>query len=357
MRSLLLLLVVLAGTTACAGPVAGPGRQPVSSAPATLLADGSVPWADLRITDEEFNGPPARPRTAAAGSEPCRAEQLSGRLTTWTRPGFGGEKPRGMDAAIGRLIGEVDVRNTSDVECTLRGEVPTTMFAGSNQIPMVYTHGVDAAAAARVVAVPAGEHAGLRLDWSGPFCQPADGPRELAIEIPDDGGTLRAPITAGDSPGCQQGEGINPNARAALSAGAFSEPVVVSKPPRSPLDRLTVVVIGPSTAAAGSRSRFRVTLGNPTGRPLGLDPCPGYLMEHFSLGDATDDAVNRSQLYRLNCGPIRQIPARSTAAFEMVADVPAGMRSGRTLTITWKLYLPHYGQRANQYGTVTLRIT
>jgi hypothetical protein len=34
-----------------------------------------------------------------------------------------------------------------------------------------------------VVAVPAGGHASLRLDWSGPFCQPIDGPLELAIGL------------------------------------------------------------------------------------------------------------------------------------------------------------------------------
>lgn len=261
-----------------------------------------------------------------------------------------------MDAAIGQLIGEVGVRNTSTVECTLRGEVPTTMLANGREIPMLYTHGINEEARTRTVAVPAGGHASLRLDWSGPFCQPADGPLELAIEVPPDGGTLHAPITADDRPGCQQGEGINPNARA-LSASAFTEPVVVSTRPSSPLSQLTVTVTGPPSAAAGSRVTFRVTLGNPSGDPLALDPCPGYLMERFSLGDATNDAVNTSQLYRLNCRPLRQIPAGGTAGFEMVTEAPASMRAGRELTVTWKLYLPHYAQRGNQVGAFTLKVT
>ncbi|MEV4121541.1 hypothetical protein [Micromonospora sp. NPDC049645] len=360
MRRLLVpLLIVLAAAVGCADLDAQPGRPGptvAEPAPTALLADGSVPWADLRITDEDLNGRPAGPRVPAAGSEPCRAEQLIGRLSTWTRPGAGGETPRGFDAAIGTLIGEVDVRNSSTVECTLQGEVPTTMHAGGREIPMLYTHGINEEGRARVVAVPAGGHASLRLDWSGPFCQPTVGPVELAIELPHDGGTLRAPVTADERPGCPQGEGVHPRARGTLSASGFTEPVAVSKPPSSPLDKLTVAVQGPATAAAGSRLTFRVTLGNPTGGPLALDPCPGYLMERFSLGDATNDAVNTSQLYRLNCRPLPQIPAGGSAVFEMAAEVPASMRAGRTLTVTWKFYLPHYVQGADQFGVLTLTV-
>ncbi|MDG4809581.1 hypothetical protein O7634_22765 [Micromonospora sp. WMMD1120] len=361
MRRLLVpLLMVFAVGAACAEPTAPADRAEGSvaeAAPTALLPDGSVPWADLRITAEDLNGRPAGPRVPAPGSAPCRAEQLSGRLDTWTRPGAGGETPRGFDAAIGKLIGEVDVRNTSTVECTVRGEVPTTMLAGEREIPMHYTHDIDEAGRSRVVAVPAGGHARLRLDWSGPFCQSVRPPVELAIELPDDGGTLRAPVTADDRPGCPQGEGVNPRARATLYASGFTEPAVVPTPRSSPLDQLTVDVQGPTTVKAGSPVTFRVTLGNPTGRPLALDPCPGYLVERFSLGDATNEAVNTAQLYRLNCHPLAQIPARGVAVFEMVVEVPAAMRSGRELTITWKLYLPHYGQRGNQFDVFSTTVS
>ncbi|WP_433318534.1 hypothetical protein ACQP0U_12460 [Micromonospora sp. CA-269861] len=360
MRRLMVpLLIVLAVAVACAEPNAQPGRPAPTVAepvPTELLADGSVPWADLKITDEDFNGRPAEPRKPAAGSEPCRAEQLTGRLTKWTRPGTGGETPRGFDSAIGKLIGEVDVRNSSTVECTLQGEVPTTMRTGGREIPMLYTHGINEEGQTRVVAVPAGGHASLRLDWSGPFCRPTGGPLELAIELPHDGGTLRAPVTAKERPACPQGEGVNPRARGTLSASGFTEPAVVSRPPSSPLDQLTVAVQGPSTAVAGSRATFRVTLGNPTDGPLALDPCPAYLMERFSLGDATNDAVNSAQLYRLNCRPLTQIPAGGSAVFEMVAEVPASMRAGRELTVTWKFYLPHFVQRGDQFGVLTLTV-
>jgi hypothetical protein len=363
MRRLLLLLTVLAAASACADPNAVPGRPEVTGepnasgqAPASLLADGAVPWADLRIKDEDLNGRPPGPRTPAPDSKPCRAEQLSGRLGSWVRPGTGGETPRGWDAAIGKLIGEVDVQNTSKVECTLQGEVPTTMLAGGREIPMLYTHTIDEAGRSRVVAVPAGGHASLRLDWSGPFCQPTEGALELAIQVPHDGGTLRAPVAVADTPKCQQGEGVNPNARATLSASGFTEPVAVSTPAASPLNQLTVSVKGPASAAAGERIVFRVTLGNPTKNPLALDPCPGYLLERFSQGDAKNDAVNTSQLYRLNCRPLTSIPAVGSAVFEMVTDVPRAMASRRKLTITWKLVLPHFTQRGNQYGALTVTV-
>ena len=109
------------------------------------------------------------------------------------------------------------MRNSSTVECTLQGEVPTTMLAGGREIPMLYTHGIDEEGRTRVVAVPAGGNASLRLDWSGPFCQPVKGALELAIELPHDGGRLRAPVTADERPGCPQGEGVHPRARGTLS--------------------------------------------------------------------------------------------------------------------------------------------
>jgi hypothetical protein len=67
--------------------------------------------------------------------------------------------------------------------------------------------------------------------------------------------------------------------------------------------------------------------------------------------------VNTSQLYRLNCRPIKEIPASGAPMFEMVTTVPASMRAGRELTVTWKLYLPHYVQRGNQFGVFTVKVT
>jgi hypothetical protein len=226
-----LVVAALAVVAACARGGGTDGRLAAgeSSAPTTgersappeayvQRADGTVPWVDEQISTADLFGPPRAPRTASAGSKPCRAAQLTAVLTGWKRPSYGGEKPRGFDTAIGHLIGEVDIRNTSASECTLRGEVPTRMIAGGREVPMLYTHGINDEAHRRLTVVPAGGHASLRLDWSGPFCQPLEGALELAIELPDHGGTLRGPVTATDMPGCARGEGVNPNARATLSA-------------------------------------------------------------------------------------------------------------------------------------------
>lgn len=78
-------------------------------------------------------------------------------------------------------------------------------------------------------------------------------------------------------------------------------------------------------------------------------------MELFSLGDATNDAVSTTRLYRLNCRPVSQ-PARRVTV-QMQAQVPATMRSGRRLTVTWKLYLPHFAQRGDRVAILTARIT
>jgi hypothetical protein len=58
----------------------------------------------------------------------------------------------------------------------------------------------------------------------------------------------------------------------------------------------------------------------------------------------------------LNCRPLTRLPAGGNAVFEMVAEVPASMRAGRELTVTWKFYLPHYVQRGGQFGAITLTV-
>ena len=78
MRRLLVpLLIVLAAVAACADPNAQPGRSDPTAAepaPTELLADGSVPWADLKITGEDLNGrPPPRERRPPAANRAGRS--------------------------------------------------------------------------------------------------------------------------------------------------------------------------------------------------------------------------------------------------------------------------------------------
>jgi haloalkane dehalogenase len=76
-------------------------------------------------------------------------------------------------------------------------------------------------------------------------------------------------------------------------------------------------------AGPGGSITYHVVLGNPTGRAIPLDHCPRYAQERFSIGDATHQAVNEFKLYRLNCRPVRAIPAHGSVRFAMVAEMPS----------------------------------
>ena len=353
-----LALAGCAGCTGGAGDAGGPapGASSVPAEAHSLRPDGSVPWVDEPITDADLHGRPPGPRVPKAGSRPCRADQLTGVLEAWNRAGNGGETPRGMDAAAGHLIGHVDVRNRSTVECTLRGEVPTRMLAGGREVPMHYTHGINDEARARVVAVPAGERVHLRLDWSGPFCVDLEGPLELAIALPDNGGTLRAPVTAAGRPPCAQGENVNPNLRATLYASGFTEPPRPAPTQASPLTGLTLTITGPDAAASGDRVVYHATLTNPTAAAVPLDPCPGYRVELYVQGSADRRGVNQGQLYRLNCRPVREIPAGGSVRFEMVVVVPRGLAVGQELSVGWRLLAAHFANGSNQWVQLQIRI-
>ena len=173
------------------------------------------------------------------------------------------------------------MRNSSTVECTLQGEVPTTMLAGGREIPMLYAHGIDEQG--RTAGAPAGRRP--RQPPPG-LVRSVLSAREGVVgallsscRTTAAGCAHRSPPTPAS--GCPTGGGGPPPRAGALSASAFTEPVTASKPPSSPLEKLTVAVQGPTTAAAGSRLTFQVTLvTRPTAPRWTL---PGYLMERFSL--------------------------------------------------------------------------
>jgi hypothetical protein len=337
------LLAVLLGGAACSHAPEQPADRPtpLPSSATRLDAAGVVPWVDERI---ERVGEPVPAATVRADSAPCRADGLRGRLAKWWKPvpGAGGGGPIGAvrddDAVGGKLIGEVDIRNASTVDCTLRGEADARLFSGGAEVPIHYDHGISQEARARVVPVPAGRSVTLRLDWTGPYCGTAKPPYTLRITLPDGGGVLTAPVVPKDHPACSRSE-THPQITSFLSADGFSAPAPDDPDAavRSPLQALTVGFSGPDRVAAGTRLRYLVTLTNPTARAVSLLPCPGYLQELFSLGSATDDAVNSSTLYRLNCRAQDHVDPGAALRFEMIAQVPAGMRAGREFDVTWRL--------------------
>jgi hypothetical protein len=359
---ILLATSIVALTVGCGevdktGGAESPPPKPVPTEAYSLLPDGSVPWVDEPATDRDILGPPRTPRRPAPGTQPCRAEQLTGELTKWYHPDPGageGEQARPAVTPGGHLIGYVVVHNTSAVECSLQGEVPTRMLAAGAEISMLYAHGISGEARARVTVVPVGDTAQLRLDWSGPLCAPVSPPFALVIELPNRGGTLHAAVEPTDRPGCAAGEMVNPTVTATLYASGFSE-TPPPEPPLSPLAGLVVKASGPATVHAGDEMTYHVDITNPTAKAIALDPCPGYIVELFSIGDATHRAINTNQVYRLNCRPMTGIRADTTVRYTMRHQVPDTLTTGRHLGVSWRLFGPalYSGRTSGGFTTVS----
>jgi hypothetical protein len=332
-----LTLLVLAG---CASPGTRPGSGivddptagPAFIAPSTayaLLPDGSVPWVDERLTSADL-APRSAPASPAPGDRPCRAAALTGSMSSWQRPETGGE--RADPDIAGKLYGWADIHNTSARECTLRGETDVRLYANGRQLPIGYSHNLNAEARARVTVLPPGGHASLRLDWTGPYCAPLPGPLELRIPVPDGGGTLRAPVTTTLAPGCFD-EQTHPKLASVLSSGGFDRP---TQPVEwAPIGAATARLTGPASAAPGTRITYHAVLTDPTSEPIPLADCPAYAVELLAMGSATTPAFETDTLYRLNCRPANQLPAHASLSFEMSAEIPATLASGRELTLSW----------------------
>jgi hypothetical protein len=248
------------------------------------------------------------------------------------------------------------VRNTARAECTLQGEVDARLLAGDREVPMLYAHGISDEAQRRVIAVPAGGGASLRLDWTGPFCAPAQPPFTVAIALPHNGGTLRAPVGPPDTPHCARGENVNPNVTATLASSGFDEAPEPEVPNDSPLNAVTIAVDGPATVRPGARFTYHVTLTNPTAQAIPLDPCPGFYRELFSQGDAAHQAVNTGQIYRLNCRPVHEIAARRSLRFAIDEQVPSTLGAGRDLDVTWRLLAPRLSRGPGQVVVLRIRV-
>ncbi len=285
---------------------------------------------------------------------PCHADELRGEPPSWLVPGTGGEDVPRREPV--KLIGFVRVTNTGERTCRLRGEVDARLRDRDGEVPIGYSNGVTDEAAERVTVVPPGESAELRLDWSAPFCTPTNGSLELAITLPEGGGTLRAPMTSDKVPPCGPTGETHPDNGSFLSTDVFDEPAEETVMD-SPLGGLTAAVEPVATARPGELATFHVRLANPTGRAVPLDPCPGYYQERFSQGDATVEAINDGGPYRLNCRAVRSVPAHGSVRFAMGLHVPAELTPGRKLTVTWHLIAPQLAGEAKLNVSFTLTAT
>ncbi len=308
---------------------------PRVAAPATLLADGTVPWVDERAGEAEVSAvEPRAARPSADGVPACRAAQLRGALGRWrpklARDDFG--KVLRHDG----LIGLARVRNRSRTACRLRGEVPTRLLVAGRPLAISTSHGLDEEGRERATLVRPGGEAILRLDWSSPFCGRARGSQALGIALPEGGGELIAPVRRPTRPPCFASE-TQPARRSVLAASAFDAPPLATRLD-SPLNRLRARIRPGAPVPAGDVLTYHVVLSNPTGRAVSLRPCPGYEQSRYSTAAGPgQDAVNDARLYRLNCRPVRVIAAGGRRRFEMKVRVPAGMASGRPFSVAWAL--------------------
>lgn len=359
--------MVAAGTlatvlAACGGGGAGDATRrerssPASSAPTTrasipALADGTIPWVDETAREEDFQIAPPPRRAPGPDTRPCLAAQLEAVLPAWLPKG---DTDHGTPRSPARgLIGLVRLTNVSKRKCSLQGEVPTTLFAGTKPVPVRATHAINDEGRQRVTVVAPGEVATLRLDWSAPYCGRSLTDQELHIELPHDGGTLRSPVREASQPACTSSE-THPDLASVLSASAFD--VLPAPTPSDPTYDPVIVTVDPPAVppVAGQELRYAVTLANPTGADIALNPCPGYVEERFSTGSAIVEPVNERSLRRLNCRTRSAIPAGRSLRFEMRTDVPRSLSAGRELTITWRLLARGFHARGTAHqGTFTV---
>ncbi len=338
MRRLILLPLLAAtacGTSPATSAAPGDDRPPAVSAAPTLLPDGTVPWVDepAGLREYDLQLPPA---PSVAGAQPCRADQLEAVLPRWRRQGDGGEP--GVRRPPPGLIGQVEVALRGDRACTLQGTARVRLLVDGAPAPVQYSDRVAPEAERRTTTVTAERGAGLRLDWSPPYCA-APGAQELVVGLPDDGGELRVPVREPATPPCTGSPEGDRGLRTVVSGGVF-EPAPVPTPLDSPLAvlRATAEQV-PATARAGNSLDWVVRLTNPTATAVALDPCPGQLLE--SLVQSTGDAagVNTSTVYRLNCRPVREVPAGGSVAFQVRVPVPAAP-PGPVQSVAWRLLSP-----------------
>lgn len=334
--------------TAC-GLLAGCDRAPDTSitplpprvsAPATLAADGTVPWVDEQAGDSEFTRP-ARPRRAITTGRHCQASDLAAVLPAWqdltphVDPSADDQESRAIRrAGPYGLMGMAEATNVSTRPCTLSGRSNAELLVDDQPARVEVSNAINEQGERRVTQVNPGERAGLRLDWSIPYCG-SRGRQTLRLALPHGGGTLTAPVTRAATPPCSSSE-IHPELRTFLSVGAWDElnPVTV---PRYALAGLTAALVSPAamTAPVGATIDYVIRLTNPTGAPMDLHGVV-YAQELFALGDATREAVNTTSAYRLNTRPVPILKAKASQNFRFRVALPAAITRGRELSVSWR---------------------
>jgi hypothetical protein len=306
------------------------------TAPSTLDADGVVPYVYEPAGDGEFQGSPPTLPPPVQDDQACTADDLSAELSEWVDKSEGVEAS--MDEPSAGLYGYIVLRAHDDVRCVLGGQTSVTLEIDGDPAPVEYRAASQNLAPSPVV-VARGWLAGLRVDWSTPYCGPT-GVQTLLIALPAGRGVLAAPVADSSTPVCSRpADGPEGDLRTVVSTGFFT-PYDDSAPATSPLASLVVTVEEvPTRVRAGDVLTFRVRVANPTDTDVPLDPCPGYLLERLVVSDTDAVGFNDGALFRLNCRPVSTVAARSAVVFAMETAIPDDP-PGPELYVTWGLRYP-----------------
>jgi hypothetical protein len=281
-------------------PSPTPAPTPIASAAATgSPTAGIVPWVDAPAP--AFVEPTPAPYPTDA--RPCRPEDLA------VKVGEGG-------AGLGNTNLPVSFVNKSGSACLLAGSPAIAgLTAAGTPVPLMAAEGsYFGDPGPKADMGPGGVTA---LNISGADACPAvlGGAHKVYP-------TLRISLPAGGSIDIPGG-GFD--AVCGVSVSAFGVPADAPSAAWPPPSPLTAAIHAPATAAPGAVLEFTVTLANPTGADVALDPCPAYT-EFVGSGDTTWVATIRD--YYLNCATASTIPAGGTLTFAMRLALPANQPAG-----------------------------
>lgn len=264
-------------------------------------APPAVPWLDLPYEEPKYQYPPARPP-----ARPCQPADL---VATLDDPE---ERP-----PTGAFGADLVIRGRGPGPCTLAGAphlIATDAETGRRGRLPARVEPVASGGGVQVPATLIGEEAARIIVTSSPDC---DGPvrryRSVSVWIAGREYPVRdldlestCPITVTDW-------------HVQRDALPVSEAWLA----------LEVGIEAPSTARLGQTLRYVVTLHNPTGAAVALEPCPTY--GHTIVGP---DRPYSTSL-KLNCA-VARIPAGGSVRFAMELTVPATVGTGLG-RLEWRL--------------------
>jgi hypothetical protein len=168
----------------------------------------------------------------------------------------------------------------------------------------------------------------IGLQWAN-WCGPLTQPLTVRVNLPD-GGNVAA-VQPDPSTGFR---GVPPCEDAAAGSTLTLDPAQGAAAPQTPAPSaaLSAELRTPPTAVAGATLEYEVTLTNPTGAAVPLDPCPSYTE---SLGTVT-------RAFILNCSAAPKIDPGASVTFAMRLDIPAGTPAG-PVTLDWQAGGPAAG--------------